>query len=190
MQVEADGSTAVGAEELNGFDLVRRRGPPLGSCPWAGARRRLLRCGERALHHALHLSDGRDQRHCGRAASAMFGAVPIIDVTHSPRVREDRLHRLAEALPDAVSLAVECPEEPYDHELQPGDVEIRFHRRGSHDVGGLDVVVEVRSKWFASRAENRQERCDLLRDAVVAAAGTPRVGVHLSLPVAAWSQSV
>ncbi|HET7305558.1 MAG TPA: hypothetical protein VFJ12_13520 [Segeticoccus sp.] len=114
--------------------------------------------------------------------------MPIADVTHSPTVPEDRLHRLAEALPHAVSVAVECPEEPYDHELQPGDVEIRFRPRGVHDVSGLDVVVEVRSKWFASRAENRQERCDLLRDAVVAAAATSSVGVYLSLPVAAWAQ--
>ena len=114
--------------------------------------------------------------------------MPLVAVTHGPSVPHARLVRLAETLPHAVSLAVECPEEPYDGALQPGDVEVRFHPRSPYDVGGLDVVVEVRSKWFASRAETRQERCDRLRDAVVAAAGTVSVGVYLSLPVAAWAQ--
>ena len=114
--------------------------------------------------------------------------MPIIDITHGSHVAEEQLLRLARTLPHAVSLAVECPEEPYDGALQPGDVEIRFRSSGPYDVTGLDVVVEVRSKWFASRAETRQERCDQLRDAIAEAAGTRSVGVYLSLPVAAWSQ--
>ena len=114
--------------------------------------------------------------------------MPIVDVTHGSQIDEGLLLRLAQALPHAVSLAVECPEEPYDKQLQPGDVEIRFRSRGPYDVSGLDIVVEVRSKWFASRAENRQERCTQLRDDVVEAVGTLSVGVYMSLPVAAWSQ--
>jgi hypothetical protein len=113
--------------------------------------------------------------------------MPIVEVVYGSEVADDQLRHLAQALPDAVSLAVECPEEPYDHQLQPGDIEIRFRARGPYDVSGLDVVVEVRSKWFASRAENRQERCDRLCDAIVEAAGTRRVGVYLSLPVAGWA---
>lgn len=116
--------------------------------------------------------------------------MPIVDVTHGPQLSEEQLLRLAADLPHAVSLAVECPEEPYDEALQPGDVEIRFHARGPYDVSGLDVVVEVRSKWFPSRAEHRQERCERLCEAIVAAAGTRSVGVYLTLPVAAWSQGV
>lgn len=46
----------------------------------------------------------------------------------------------------------------------------------------------VWSKWFASRAGNRQERCDQLREAIVGAAGTRRVGAYMSLPVAGWAQ--
>ena len=114
--------------------------------------------------------------------------MPIVDVTYAPGIDDERLRGLAQALPHAVSLAVECPEEPYDRQLRPGDVEIRFRARGPHDSGGLDIVVEVRSKWFASRAGNRQERCDRLCDAIVAAAGTDSVGVYLSLPVSAWQQ--
>jgi hypothetical protein len=114
--------------------------------------------------------------------------MPLVDVTYGPRVAEDLLVRLAQVLPRAVSLSVECPEEPYDHALQPGDVEIRFRPRGPHDPGGLDIAIEVRSKWFASRADTRQQRCDQLCDAVVEALGTRSVGVYLSLPVAAWSQ--
>ena len=114
--------------------------------------------------------------------------MPIVDVTYGSQVAEQSLQRLAQTLPHAVSLAVECPEEPYDRALQPGDVEVRFHPGGPYDVSGLDVVVEVRSKWFASRAKTQQERCDQLCDAIVAAAGTVSVGVYLSMPVAAWSQ--
>lgn len=113
--------------------------------------------------------------------------MPIIDVTYGPGVAEEQLLRLARALPHAASLAVQCPEEPYDRALRPGDVEIRFHRRDRLDVSGLDVVLEIRSKWFPSRAETRQERCDQLCDTVAEVAGTRSVGVYLSLPVAAWS---
>lgn len=114
--------------------------------------------------------------------------MPIVEVTHSPHVGAARLQAIAEALPHAVSLAVECPEEPYDGTLQPGDVDVRFRSRGPYDSGGLDIVVEVHSKWFASRAETHQERCDQLCAAVIDAAGTTEVGVYLSLPTAAWAQ--
>ncbi len=114
--------------------------------------------------------------------------MPIVEVTYSPRADQEQLLRLLEVLPHAVSLAVECPEEPYDGDLGPGDVEIRSRPLGPHEGSGLDFVVEVRSKWFESRARDRQERCDRLCAALAGAAGTPSVGVYLSLPVAAWSQ--
>lgn len=114
--------------------------------------------------------------------------MPIVEVTHDPRIAPATLRALAAALPHAVSLAVECPEEPYDGDLRPGDVDVRFRARGTYDSGGLELVVEVRSKWFASRAEVRQERCDRLRDVVVQAAGTTSVGIYLTLPVAAWAE--
>jgi hypothetical protein len=114
--------------------------------------------------------------------------MPIVDVTYAPETTKERLTRLAQTLPHAVSIAVECPEEPFDGALRPGDVEIRFRPRGPYDLSGLDILVEVRSKWFASRAETRQERCDQLCGAIVEAVGTRGVGVYLSLPVAAWSQ--
>lgn len=115
--------------------------------------------------------------------------MPIIDVTVGPRVAEAHLARLASTLPHAVSVAVECPEEPYDGELKPGDVELRFRRLGPADVSGLDVLIEIRSKWFASRAENRQQRCDSVLRAVADAISPLSAGVYLSLPAAAWSQT-
>ena len=114
--------------------------------------------------------------------------MPIIDATYGTAIAEEQLRRLARVLPHAVSLAVQCPEEPYDQQLLPGDVEVRLRPRGPYDPSGLDLVVEVRSKYFPSRADDRQERCDSLRAAIVEAAGTRSVGVYLSLPVAAWSQ--
>ena len=114
--------------------------------------------------------------------------MPIVAVTYGPQVEEALLFQLGRMLPHEVSVAVECPEEPYDHPFQPGDVDIRFRPRGPYDVGGLDILVEVRSTWFASRVETRQEKCDRLRDAIIDATGTTSVGVYLSMPVAAWSQ--
>ncbi|MDA3647462.1 hypothetical protein LZ318_33910 [Saccharopolyspora indica] len=114
--------------------------------------------------------------------------MPLIEVVHSPDVSEETLHQLGDALPHLVSLAVECPEEPYDRNLQPGDVELRFRQLGPFDRSGLDFVVEVRSKWFESRASNRQERVDALHEGIEEATGLSDFGVYLSLPVAAWSQ--
>jgi hypothetical protein len=115
--------------------------------------------------------------------------MPIIEVTYGSQVKDEQLRELARSLPHAVSVAVECPEEPYDHELRAGDVELRFQPANPLDISALDVVVEVRSKWFASRAETRQERCDQICAAITDVIGSLSVGVYLSLPVAAWSQS-
>lgn len=115
--------------------------------------------------------------------------MPLVEVSIGPSVTDRHVEALAAVLPHAVSLAVECPEEPYDLNLQPGDVEVRFRTRGAYDVSGLDIVVEVRSKWFASRAENREARCDELCRAISQAVEPCSVGVYLTLPIAAWSQS-
>ena len=115
--------------------------------------------------------------------------MPIVEVTVGPRVDERAIARLREVLPEVVSLAVKCPEEPYDGELKPGDVELRFRPVGPDDVSGLDVLIEVRSKWFASRAGNRQERTDQLCSAIAGSLRGLALGVFLSLPVAAWSQT-
>ncbi|WP_410667068.1 hypothetical protein [Amycolatopsis sp. cmx-4-68] len=113
--------------------------------------------------------------------------MPLVEVTYAPEVAEATLHELRSVLPHLVSVAVECLEEPYDGDLRPGDVEVRFRPLGPFDSSGLAVVVEVRSKWCESRAANRQERVDLLHTGIAAATGLRDFGVYLSLPVAAWA---
>lgn len=115
--------------------------------------------------------------------------MPIVGTTHAADIAKEQLLNLAQTLPQLVALVVQCPEEPYDHALNPGDVALRFHSSGPYDVGGLDILVEIHSKWSASRAETRQERCDQLCEAIAGAVGGRTVGVYLSLPVAAWSQT-
>jgi hypothetical protein len=115
--------------------------------------------------------------------------VPIVEVVHGSWLSAEQLNQLAEMLPHAVSVAVDCPEEPYDGRLRPGDVELRFRPLGPHDVSGLAVVVEVRSKWFESRGADRHERCDRLCARISEATGIRSVGVYLALPIAGWSQS-
>jgi hypothetical protein len=114
--------------------------------------------------------------------------VPIIDVTCAPTVGQAARAALAETLPHSVSLAVECPEEPYDGNLQGGDVILRMHEAGADDRFELDVLVEIKSKWFPTRAEDRQRRADdILRRAGEAAPGH-HIGVYLALPIAAWAE--
>lgn len=115
--------------------------------------------------------------------------MPLIEVTYAAHVPESALPALADVLPHLVSTAVECPEEPYDGDLRPGDVEMRFRALGPFDVSGLDVVIEVRSKFFESRAKNRQDRADALHAALEAATGLENFGVYLTFPIAAWAQS-
>lgn len=114
--------------------------------------------------------------------------MPLVEITYAPHVAESTLRELGSVLPRLVSLAVECPEEPYDGDLQPGDVELRFRQLGPFDRSGLDFVIEIRSKFFESRAADRQERVDRLHEGIAAATGASDFGVYLSLPVAAWSQ--
>jgi hypothetical protein len=114
--------------------------------------------------------------------------MPLIDVTYDGNVDEKVLRRLGELLPDVVSEAIECPEEPWTGPAQPGDIEIRFRRGSPLDVGELDVVIEVRTKLFGSRVRDKQQRADLIRGRL---SGLPlgQVGVWLILAEGAWSQN-
>ncbi len=73
--------------------------------------------------------------------------------------------------------------------MLPGDVERFDSGLGPFDRSALDVVIEVRSKWLASRADKRQERIERLHADIEQATGLDDFGVDLSLPVAAWDQS-
>lgn len=115
--------------------------------------------------------------------------MPLVEVTYQSSVNDTTLCELAQCLPHAVSVAVQCADEPYDRPLEPGDVEIRFRQLGPYDISGMDVVIEVRSKWFADRANDRQQRCELLHDRIADSTGIQLLGVYLSLPIAAWTQS-
>ena len=114
--------------------------------------------------------------------------MPLIDVTYDEKVGEEVLHRLGELLPDVVGEAVECPEEPSTGPVEPGDIEIRFRRKSPLDVGDLDVVIEVRTKLFEHRVQDRQRRADLIRDRL-SRLPLGQMGVWLILSEGAWSQS-
>jgi len=111
--------------------------------------------------------------------------MPLVEVTYRPGTSGATLRELTSCLADAVSVTVQCADEPYEPPLEPGDVEIRFGELGPYDVSGMDVVIEVRSKWFP----DRQQRCALLRDLVTERTGIGMLGVYLSLPVSAWART-
>jgi hypothetical protein len=124
----------------------------------------------------------------GTSKLSETSGVPLIDVTYDGTVGEEVLHRLGEVLPDAVAEAVDCPEDPWTGPAEPGDIEIRFRKKSQLDAGDLNVVIEVRTKLFEHRVQDKQRRADLIRDRL---SGLPlgQVGVWLILSEGAWSQS-
>jgi hypothetical protein len=114
--------------------------------------------------------------------------MPLIDVTYDRRVDEEVLRRLGVLLPDLVSEAVECAEEPWTGSAEPGDIEIRFRKKSPLDVGDLDVVIEVRAKLLGHRVQDKQRRADLIRDRL-SALPLGQIGVWLVLSEGAWSQA-
>jgi hypothetical protein len=114
--------------------------------------------------------------------------VPLVDVTHDRTISDRNLERLRDLLPDLVARAVECPEEPWTGPARAGDIEIRFRTKTEHDIGELQVVIEVRTRRLASRADDPQRRADLIRDGL-AGLGLGPVGVWLILVEGAWSQT-
>jgi hypothetical protein len=113
--------------------------------------------------------------------------MPLVDVTYDRGLDNEVLRRLVETLPDAVAEAVDCPEEPWIGRPEPGDLEIRFREKSLHDVGDLDLVIEVRTTLFPSRLDDKQRRADLLRERL-AGLNVGRLGVWLILTEGAWSQ--
>ncbi|MFV8166203.1 hypothetical protein ACNQVK_29570 [Mycobacterium sp. 134] len=52
------------------------------------------------------------------------------------------------------------------------------------------MLIEVKSKFFTDRAEDRQAAADAILAAAQTAIGAGfQIGVYLTLPVAAWSQT-
>jgi hypothetical protein len=115
--------------------------------------------------------------------------VPLIDVTYDGTVSGDLLRRLGELLPDIVSEAVDCPEEPWVGPPGVGDIEIRFRSKETFDVGELNCVIEVRTKLFASRERDKHRRVELIRDRLTSALPIGRLGVWLILSEGAWAQT-
>ena len=55
-------------------------------------------------------------------------------------------------------------------------------------MGDLDVVIEVRTKLFEHRVQDKQQRADLIRDRL-SSLPLGHLGVWLILSEDAWSQS-
>jgi hypothetical protein len=115
--------------------------------------------------------------------------VPLVDVTYDNSVSEAALVRLGHVLPDIVAEAVACAEEPWTGPPAPGDVEIRFRSKGPMDVGELACVVEVRTKLFASRLGDKDQRAEQIRRRLIES--EPHlglIGVWLILHDGSWAQ--
>jgi hypothetical protein len=115
--------------------------------------------------------------------------LPLIDVSYDQTLSDAAVGRLGELLPAIVSEAVDCAEEPWVGPPAEGDFEIRFRNKGPLDVGELNCVVEVRTKLFPSRQEDKQRRAELIRDRITSSLDLEKLGVWLILSDGAWSQT-
>ncbi len=115
--------------------------------------------------------------------------MPLIDVSYATSVSEQLLRTLGDVLPDIVAEAVDCLEEPWTGPPRLGDFDIRFRPKSPFDVGGLDCVIEVRTKHFPTRARDSQRRAGLIRDRLAATIEPATFGVWLILSEGAWAQS-
>ena len=89
-------------------------------------------------------------------------------------------------MPEIVSRALECDEEPYDGRLKPGDVNLKF--APVLPAGeALDYPIEVTTSWTKSRGDNLQARSDRI-EAALGELGLTNFGVWLELPPEGWSQ--
>ena len=112
--------------------------------------------------------------------------MPIVTVSYKASAPATELDTLRAELPEIVSTALECDEEPYDGRLKPGDVNLKFAPILPADEA-LDYLVEVTTRWTRSRSDNLQERSDRI-EAALGELGLTNFGVWLELATAAWSQ--
>lgn len=116
--------------------------------------------------------------------------MPVIEVIYKPgSVTEPELRLLGDVLPDVVSEAVDCPEEPWVGPLAAGDMNIFFRSTGPLDVTDLDCVVEVRTKLFTSRVADKNERASMITERVADCLSGRSIGVWLVLLEGAWEQT-
>jgi hypothetical protein len=113
--------------------------------------------------------------------------MPIVSISHKNSAPPELLELLARELPEIVSEALACPEEPYDRNLRPGDVNLRFLPVLAAGEG-LDYLVDIRTRWTESRSEDLQERSARVTRALEKL-GLAKFGVWIELPEAAWSQA-
>jgi hypothetical protein len=114
--------------------------------------------------------------------------MPLVDVSYDDTVDEPHLRRLGQLLPEVIAEAVDCPDEPWSGPAGAGDIEVRFCRKSELDVGDLNVVIEVRTKLFGSRVQDKQRRADLIRDRL-SGLQLGSIGVWLVLADGSWSQT-
>ena len=115
--------------------------------------------------------------------------MPLVEVTYDSTISTESLRRLGEVLPSIVAASVDCPDEPWIGPPADGDIEIRFRPRGEFDIGQLNCVIEVKTKLFASREDDKQRHVDLIRNQLSASLELGKLGVWLNLLEGAWAQT-
>jgi hypothetical protein len=112
--------------------------------------------------------------------------MPIVTIHHKAAAPLSELGKLRQGLPDIVSRAVECAEEPYDGELKPGDINI-LATASLATTEDLDYVIEINTRTTHSRLANLQERVDAI-SSDLESLGLQNFGVWLELSQAEWGQ--
>jgi hypothetical protein len=112
--------------------------------------------------------------------------MPIVTINHKEAAPLEELQKLRQGLPEIVSRAVECPEEPYDGTLKAGDINL-LTTSSLAASEALDYVIEIKTRETDSRTANLQERAYAIRSALEGL-GLRNFGVWLELHRAGWAQ--
>jgi hypothetical protein len=113
--------------------------------------------------------------------------MPIVTIHHKEQVSLPELRKLRDTLPEIVSRAVDCPEEPYDGTLRSGDMNMIVIASLAPNEA-LDYVIEIKTRQTDSRIANLQERADAISSAL-GALELWNFGVWFELHQAAWAQT-
>lgn len=112
--------------------------------------------------------------------------MPLVSIKHQNSYSQEKLSRIKQYIPPIVSETLACPEEPYDKSLKPGDITLCVHN--VELLSDFDVLLEIQTKFYESRAADLQERVDTI-EAELQKLEVGKVGVWVSLQKGAWAQS-
>lgn len=111
-----------------------------------------------------------------------------MDVVYD-RAYAQALPNLKQKLKEVISEELDCSATEPDGEgdLTPAAINVRFRPYGPDDDKDFDFDIEVRAKWYKTRAEDVQQRTDRILHRLGSGV-VFSTGVFVTLPIAGWAE--